>query len=259
MEVTLVITKSVEQNAETYFEKAKKAKRKIPGVKKTIEEQKQKLGVAQTKAEDAAAAKEKKIIRKKEWFEKFRWCYSSTGFLVVGGRDATTNEIMIKKHLDKNDRVFHAELPGSPFIVIKNPDHKEIDEETSMEAAIICASFSKSWKSGRTTAEVYWVTPEQVSKEAKSGEYLAKGSFMIYGKRTFITAKINLAVCNYQDRIMCGPVSAIAHHATRYLELVQGESKVSDTAKKIQKIIGGELDEIIRALPPDCTIKKEKK
>ena len=29
----------------------------------------------------------------KEWYEKFRWFYSSEGFLCIGGRDSTTNDI----------------------------------------------------------------------------------------------------------------------------------------------------------------------
>jgi len=53
--------------------------------------------------------------RKREWFEKFRWFYSSEGFLVVGGRDATTNEILIKKHTDKDDLVFHTDAINAIF------------------------------------------------------------------------------------------------------------------------------------------------
>jgi len=43
----------------------------------------------------------------KEWYEKFRWFISSDDFLILGGRDATSNEIVIKKHTEKNDLVFH--------------------------------------------------------------------------------------------------------------------------------------------------------
>ena len=32
----------------------------------------------------------------------------------------------------------------------------------------------------------YWVTPDQVSKTAPSGEYLTVGSFMIRGKKNFL-------------------------------------------------------------------------
>jgi hypothetical protein len=260
MELKLNVNKSVEQNAEVYFEKAKKYKKKIPGIKKIIDIYKAKLEKAEEHVES-----HKKIDRepkqKKEWFEKFRWFISSDGFLVIGGRDATTNEIIIKKYTEKNDIVFHTELAGSPFVIIKNPDNLDIPELTLTESAQFCASFSKSWTGGRTTAEVYNITPEQVSKEAPSGmAALAKGSFMINGKRNFHTAALNLAICNV-GRIMTGPVSAVKKQCEekglKYVEIIYGQDKLSDVGKKVQKIIGGELDEIIRNLPPECMIKKD--
>ncbi|MGV8141429.1 MAG: NFACT RNA binding domain-containing protein [Candidatus Woesearchaeota archaeon] len=258
MELKLNINKTIEQNAEKYFEQAKKYKKKIPGVKKTIDIYREKLAKAETEiASKQNILREPK--RKKEWFEKFRWFLSSDDFLVIGGRDATTNEIIVKKHTDKNDLIFHAELPGSPFVTIKNPDNQSIPETTIREAAEFCGSFSKSWKAGRGTADVFHVQPEQVSKEAKSGEYISKGAFMIYGKRNFHTVTLNLAICNI-GRIMAGPVSAVKRQCEdkglKYVELTQGDDKLSDVAKKLQRSIGGELDEIIRNLPPECTIKK---
>jgi predicted ribosome quality control (RQC) complex YloA/Tae2 family protein len=258
MELKLSINKTLEQNAEKYFEQAKKYKKKIPGIKKTVELYKERLAKAETDIESRQQISEEPK-RKKEWFEKFRWFISSDDYLVIGGRDATSNEIIVKKHADKTDLVFHAELPGSPFVIIKNPENKDVPERTIKEAAEFCASFSKSWKAGRGTADVFHVNPDQVSKEAKSGEYIAKGAFMIYGKRNFHTAALNLAICNI-GRIMTGPVSAIKKQCEdkgiRYIELTQGQDKLSDVAKKIQKSIGGELDEIIRNLPSECTIKK---
>jgi predicted ribosome quality control (RQC) complex YloA/Tae2 family protein len=268
MEIKINISKTVEQNAETYFEQAKKYKKKLPGIKKTLELYKQKLENAKIES-DSIEKKYREPKLKKEWFEKFRWFISSDGYLVIGGRDATSNEIVIKKHTDKNDLVFHTELPGSPFVIIKNSDKniaedtslKSIPEQTIKESAEFCASFSRAWRSGRGTSDVFYVSPDQVSKEAKSGEFIGKGAFMIYGKRNFMTPVLNLAICNI-GRIMSGPVSAIKKQCEEknipYVEVIQGGDKLSDTAKKIQKIIGGDLDEIIRNLPSECSIKKIK-
>ena len=261
MELRLNINKTLEQNAETYFEKAKKFKKKIPGIKKTIEAYKEKLNQAQLNLEKETS-KPKEVRTKKEWFEKFRWFISSDGLMVIGGRDATTNDIIVKKHVDKNDIIFHTELPGSPFVIIKNNGNKKIPQNTIDEAAVFCASFSRSWRSGRTTAEVYHINPEQISKEAPAGmAALPKGSFMINGKRNIMSPSLGLAICNV-GRIMTGPLSAIkmqcAEKDLRYVEIMQGDDKLSDVAKKIQRTIGGDLDEIIRNLPPECTIKKSK-
>ena len=265
MDINLNINKSVEQNAEVYFEKAKKFKKKIPGIRKTIDDHRIKLDKLEKGLLELKSAQELKNSQKpikKEWFDKFRWFHSSDDFMIIGGRDATTNDIIIKKHTDKNDIVFHTELPGSPFVIIKNPNNIEIPKLTVQEAAEFCASFSKSWKSGRSTAEVYHITPEQVSKEAPSGTAkLARGSFMIYGKREYINAKLNIAVCMYSGKVMSGPVSAIKKHCEHnklpYVEIIPGNDKLSDVAKKTKNIIGGELDEVIRALPSECTIKKK--
>jgi predicted ribosome quality control (RQC) complex YloA/Tae2 family protein len=251
MEVIIDVSKSIEQNAGTYFDKAKKLKKKIPGIQKTIELSRIKLSGVKV------PEKKHNVIKKKEWYEKFRWFVSSDDFLVVGGRDATTNEIIVKKYMEKNEIVFHTELPGSPFVVIKNPDNKEIPETTIIEAAEFCASFSKSWKSGRGTAEVYHVKPDQLSKEAPAGMAgLSKGMFMVYGKREYVDARLNVFICMFNEKIMSGPSSAVKAHSEKFLEIVPGTDKLSDVAKKVQKFIGGELDEIIRALPPECTIKK---
>ncbi|RJQ15804.1 DUF814 domain-containing protein [Candidatus Woesearchaeota archaeon] len=250
MQVELDVNKTIDQNASVYFEKAKKLKKKIDGIKKTIAEHERLLLKEQEKEEKKAIIK--KTRQQKEWYEKFRWFYSSDGFFVLAGRDATTNEILIKKHTEKNDIVFHADAPGSPFVIIKTS--VKVPQTTLQEAAEYCVSLSNAWKRGLSAAEVYWITPEQVSKEAKSGEYLKKGAFMIYGKRNYMIPKMNLAICNYQEKISVFPVSAAKKHTDKYVLLVQGNKKLSEIAKKIQKKIGGEIDDIVRALPQGVDI-----
>jgi hypothetical protein len=89
-----------------------------------------------------------------------------------------------------------------------------------------------------------------VSKKALAGEYLQKGSFMIYGKRANYTVALEFSVGLLPDgRIMGGPVDAVKKNCGKMIAVVQGKQSKSDIAKKIQKIIGGEIDEIISALP----------
>ena len=42
------------------------------------------------------------------------------------------------------------------------------------------------------------------------------------------------------------------------LEIIPGNDKLSDVAKKVMKIISGDLDTIIRSLPSECAVKKVK-
>ena len=250
--LTLDLKKSIDENASVYFEKAKKIKKKIEGAEAALKENLKKLKELELKKEKVQLEKskqEKLKERKPEWYEKFRWFVSSEGFLIIGGRDATSNEVVIKKHLDSNDLVFHTDMAGSPFFVIKG-EGKQIGEKTKEEAADATCTFSRAWKLGLQTSSVFFVNPDQVSKKTQSGEYMGKGAFMIYGKTNYINNKINLAIgINSSRQIMSGPLDAVKKNCEKYVGLVQGDEKSSRVAKQIQYKIGGSLDEIIRALP----------
>ncbi len=255
MKLQLNINKTVNQNAAVYFEKAKKAKKKIEGAKKAVDEAKKKLITLEKnkeeflKKEQERKEKEDKLKSiKREWYEKFRWFLASDNTLIIGGRDATTNEIVVKKHLEKDESVFHTDMTGSPFVIIKGKATKE----NKQEAALFCAIYSKAWKRGLSTTEVYSIKGEGVKKELG----LPKGSFMMYGDREYFQPTLELAIGNYEGKVMAGPKDAIKKHCKDYVILTMGNEKTSDIAKKIQKIIDCDLDEIIRAIPQGSKLKK---
>ncbi|MBI2657504.1 DUF814 domain-containing protein [Candidatus Woesearchaeota archaeon] len=250
--LVLDLAKSIDENAAAYFEKAKKIKKKAEGAEKALSENLGKLKLLELKKEKISlekAKQDKLKERKTEWYEKFRWFISSEGFLVIGGRDATSNEIVVKKHTEANDLVFHTDMAGSPFFVVKS-EGKEIGEKTKEETADATVTFSRAWKLGLHTSSVFYVSPEQVSKKTKAGEYMGKGAFMIYGKTNYIGNKLNLAVgMTKQQQIMSGPLDAVKANCEKFVVLEQGNEKSSSVAKYIQHKIGGSIDEIIRALP----------
>lgn len=252
MDVEFNLTKSVDENAGSYFNLSKKAKKKLEGAKKALAESKKKL--EQLRQDEAKFWKEeeKRQIKKelkREWYEKFHWFISSEGFLCLGGKDATSNEIVIKKHTDKEDLVLHTDMAGSPFFVIKNG--QEAGEETIKEAAQAVAVYSRAWKLGHTIADVFYVKPEQVTKEARSGEFVAKGSFMVYGKTNYFHPKVEYAIgLVNEDKIIGGPPDAIKKKTNKFVIVIPGKEKKSSLAKKIKaKLQGGDLDEIIKFLP----------
>ena len=195
--------------------------------------------------------------RRQEWFQKFRWFYTGAGRLAVGGRDAQSNTLLLTRHLEGGDVVYHADLFGSPFFILKGGRGQS--ESEVLELAQATVGFSSGWKTGLGAADAYWVLPDQVSKTAESGEYLAKGSFVIRGKKTFVRHVIlQLALgVDAQGRVVAGPESAIARGTSRYVVIVPHREKPSDTAKKVVKeLFQGEegplapgLDDVIRALP----------
>jgi predicted ribosome quality control (RQC) complex YloA/Tae2 family protein len=258
MEVEIFVNKSVEENAGLYFDAAKKAKKKLKGAEKTIVDAEKKLKETIKKHEELERNKVKlKIKRKLEWYEKFRWFYTEEDFLVIGGKDATTNEIVIKKHTDKDDVVFHTDMAGSPFFVIKS-NGKEVSEQTMQDVTNATFVYSRAYKLGLSTANVFHVKPEQVSKQAEAGTSLPKGAFMIYGKTTYRHPKADVGIGLLEDgRIMGAPLNCIKKHCKDYVVLEKGNEKTEKLAKQIRKIIKGELDEIVKAIPPGgCKIKK---
>ena len=250
--LVLDLTKNIDENAAVYFEKAKKIKKKIEGAEKALRENLKKLSELEGKKEKIILEKskqEKLKERKQEWYEKFRWFISSEGFLVIGGRDATSNEIVVKKHTEPDDLVFHTDMAGSPFFVVKS-DGREIGEKTKEETADATCTFSRAWKLGLQTSSVFYVKPEHVSKKTKAGEYMGKGAFMIYGKTNYISNKVNLAVgVTDNQQIMAAPLEAVKANCKKYIVLEQGNEKASAVAKYIKHKINGSIDEIIRALP----------
>ena len=249
MQITLNLKKKLEQTANEYFEGAKKARKKAETAREIVAKFKKELAVLEKKQLVEEKKVEIKRTAPKEWYEKFRWFISSEGFLCIGGRDSTSNEVVVKKHTDKEDILMHTEAPASPFFVIKTEGKKPSDI-TMQEAADATASFSRAWKLGVSAAEVFSVNPEQVSKQAPSGEYMPKGAFMIRGKRTFYQGKMGVAVGKLTDgRVMCGAESAVKAHCKEYILVKQGNDKPSDCAKKIAKKLGVDIDEVLRALP----------
>jgi len=176
--------------------------------------------------------------REREWYERYRWFISSDGLLAIGGRDASSNSAIIRKYLTEQDLVFHAEVHGSPFFIVKN-GRASSPQSTLLQVAQATVSYSRAWKDGLSSADSYWVTSEQVKKGAPSGQYLPKGSFVIEGKRNYIKGnEIRLAAgimpLDNKYSFVCGPVEAINKRSLLYVALLPGGYDPMEISKKIR-------------------------
>ena len=241
---SLDLKRSIQANAALFYEKAKKTERKQGGAKKAMQETKTKI----EEIKRNLIEKTEKVIqeapnkkREKAWHEKFRWFNSSDGFLVIGGRDATTNEVIIKKHTEPKDIVFHADVVGAPFVVVKT-EGRFPSEQTMLEAAQFAASHSKAWKEWYHTIDVYWVHPNQLSKSPPHGQYLQKGAFIIHGKRNYlkkISLTIAVGVISEENQIIIvgGPTELIKKRTTNYVKLIPGQESSTSLIKQIRKLL----------------------
>jgi len=246
-EIEFDFRKSVMENAQAYYEKSKLARKKIAGVHEAMERTKKRMEEA---PEIERVERPEKIERKaRKWFEKFRWFISSEGFLVVGGKDATSNEVLVKKYTEKSDLVFHSDIHGSPFAVVK-AGGKDIPAATRKEAAEFTAAYSKAWQSGLGAIDVYCIKPEQVSKQAQPGEYLPKGSFMIYGEREWFRGtelKVAIGIKIEKEKpypeIISGPPASVSKQTNSFAVVKPGDKEASALARTIRNTL------LIKAAP----------
>ena len=257
--VTVDTNLEIPENAENYYNRGKKAKKKIKGVNIAIEKTKKELEDVRNKREIALQKikmPQKRVHRELKWFEKLRWFLSSDGIMVIAGRDAGTNELVVKRYLESNDLYMHSDIHGAPSVVIKKTKD-DIPESTIHEAGIFAASFSSAWAKGFGSLDVYWVHPEQVSKTPQSGEFVARGAFIIRGTKNYLRGlplKIAVGIVDFEGkRIMAGPVEALDKHTDKYVILKPGFRKKEEISREILKKIDLEhiltLEDVMRVLP----------
>jgi predicted ribosome quality control (RQC) complex YloA/Tae2 family protein len=240
-------------NANEYYERGKKAKQKTAGAQAALEESKKRLIQIEkelSRAEELkslkpteimeALAKRKLERENREWYEKFRWFTSSDGFLVVAGKDTVSNEVLIKKYTTQEDVVFHAEISGAPFTVVKT-EGKSVPEATLREASEYAASFSRAWRENAGSADVYWVKVDQLSKSGPSGEFVPHGAFAVVGKRNWIrNVPLRAAVgiiANEETSFIGGPVEAVKAKTKSYVILLPGDYAGKELLKQILRLL----------------------
>lgn len=249
----LNFNQTVEGNAEGFYEDMKWADKKLERVKEEIESTKRKKQEIENKSYGKFAdtkkmrGKPEEKIKVKEidgWFKKYRWFKTSDGHLVVTGKSAKQNEEIIKKQTEKTDIVLHADIPGSPFAVIKN-ENENISPSAIKEAAEFCASFSRAWRRNYGSVDMYWVRPNQVSKDTPSGESISKGSFMIKGEKNYLKKtelKISVGVILDRDsnqiRIVNGSTQSVRNSADYFVTITPGENDRIELAKQIKNKLG---------------------
>jgi len=248
--------------ASVLFDESKKQKGAINSIEKLIKKTEDQLEKTIAKGEIAKGAVGFSDIRKKSWYERYRWFFTSDGMLAVGGRDGSSNSALVRKHMENDDKIFHAEINGSPFFILK--DRSETLMPLSLEEtaqATVC--FSRAWQVSGHGLSSFWVNPDQIKKAAPTGQSMGKGSFMIYGTRNFIkVASLKLAVGILKEDenflLVSGPVEPIKKNCLCYVIIEPGGSPISDVAKKIraefnksddkfQKLFV--VDDYVRALP----------
>jgi len=229
--VKIFVHEGIEQNAGRYYDIIKKFRRKKEGALKAMK---------------TVPLKKKELKRdfipmKKLWYHRFRWFLTSDGIVVLGGRDASQNEELVKKYMGGQDLFMHADVHGASVVIVKGKTgHMD-------EVAQFAASYSGAYRSGHFSADVYSVHPSQVSKTPESGEFISRGSFIVRGERTWYR-NVPLAVgiglmLEPNVAVIGGPPSAVQSKVKAYAELRPGRFESNDIAKKVLRILKQKVSE----------------
>jgi predicted ribosome quality control (RQC) complex YloA/Tae2 family protein len=181
--------RSVSESARELYDESKRVRSKLDGAVGALTETERAIQTALRETEPAPSGTGPRSSaegsRRRFWFEKFRWFLSSEGFLVLGGRDAGSNEQLVRRYLHARDLYIHADIHGAPSVVVRAGEvqGESPTAATLHEAGQFGVAFSKAWKVGLASASAYWVKADQVSKAGASGEFVPRGGFVIQGTR----------------------------------------------------------------------------
>ena len=178
---------TVREAAQARYEEAKRAQSRLEGARSALEVTRQKLHASEASAlpRERTPAPQAYSRSRHFWFERApRFLVTGSGLVAVAGRDARSNDAVVKRYLRPQDLYFHADLHGAPSVVVKRGTETAALPEGELRLVgqwALC--LSRAWRAGLATADAFWVTGEQVSKSAAAGEYVARGSWMIHGTR----------------------------------------------------------------------------
>ncbi len=198
--------------------------------------------------------------RKRFWFEKFHYTITRNAFLVIGGKDASQNELIVRRYIEEGDLFLHADIHGAPAVVLKARGRVPAEEDV-YDAGVIAVAYSKAWKAGVGAVRVFYVDARQVSLSPPTGEYLAKGGIMVYGRKRYLKplpVRIWIGIVLGLDgvpRVLAGSEEVVRRHSIAYASLIPGEEKRLEVAKRLKEALTSSLalenPEVVLAIPDE--------
>ena len=183
-------------------------------------------------------------------YMSYRWFYTTSNKLVVGGKNKEQNELVIKNFLKPDYVVAHTSAPGSPFMIIQssNPSKQDINE-----AAVFCACFSKEWKrvskNNKIAVDIFKGSQIYKTKTMKIGTFGVKGN-----KKT-LNVKPELALLIQKGKLSVVP--KISKIENTFIEIKPGKLSKEQTVEEIYRVIKDKSikiskEEIMQVIPSDC-------
>ncbi len=180
-------------------------------------------------------------------YKKYKWFYTHSGKLVVGGKSAESNDsLLLEMQATKKDYiVMHTKTPGSPFCVIVS-DIADVTARDIEECAIFTGCFSRAWKSCAKNVEVDIFRLSQLSKNS----LMKTGTWQVSGKISKKNVELELAIVFQEKIVRAVPIASadasdiIAYASPGNVDKIEAVAKTKIPAlKKLNK------EDLIAALP----------
>ncbi|MDP1695334.1 MAG: NFACT RNA binding domain-containing protein [archaeon] len=181
-------------------------------------------------------------------YKKYRWFFTSSGKLVIGGKSAEQNDSLLSRlKKSKEDYIImHTSSPGSPFSVILS-SIKNLKESDIEECAIFTGCFSRAWKEGKKSAIIDIFKLSEVAKEKS----MKSGTWGVIGKIKHRKVELKLVLAKQKDILRAIPEIAIKDKREILLKIMPGKISKEDMLSKLKLEIEGNFsnEEILSALP----------
>ncbi|MCA9485834.1 MAG: DUF814 domain-containing protein, partial [Nanoarchaeota archaeon] len=135
-------------------------------------------------------------------YQKYKWFFTSTGKLVVGGKSSIQNDELLKK-LKRSGRehvIMHTSAPGSPFSIII-ADIKEVKPSDVEETAIFTGCFSRAWREKKKKAQIDIFKLSQVYKT----RLMNVGTWGVKGPIQRSSVKLELVLTTQEGKLRAVP------------------------------------------------------
>ena len=253
--IIIKIDQSAYANLTNMYQKGKEIKKKQDRAQSRLKEiEKENKKRSKPKKDTAYQTVEVPGKKKDNWFEVFNWFITSEGYIVVSGKTADQNETLVKKYLKKEDLYVHSDVAGSGSCVVKEANKEEAPIKSLLEAGSFVVCKTKAWKDN-SSDKAWWVYPDQVSKTTETGEYVTKGSFIIRGKKNYLSRprlelglsllfkqKDNQTLLDHIDGDVeyavpvCAPYSSLSKCKFK-IKITPGNQKIGKTLKEMQSYL----------------------
>lgn len=181
-------------------------------------------------------------------YKKYRWFYTSSGKLVVGGKSSSQNDTLLNKleSADQKYVVMHTAEPGSPFTFI-DASAEKITKTDLEECATFTACFGKTWKSGKKEALVHSFSSSQLYKSKE----MPQGTWGVAGPVQKISVRLVLVLIKQDSTLRAVPEKTAKNKKDIFLKIAPGKITKDDLIPKLAVELENHFSqaEILAALP----------